>query len=406
MAAEASRRMWCTNGWRAISVHSNGAVLCVTRKVPICSRAQVVSTDAASRLDRTASTNPFCSSTIVSFLLKSNTTTKSTSGYVYYYNFDYSWSFILNFFDKIKLYIQLKRTNCTSHDVVYLIECKNGSVIKNVTSCSDLTLHSKYHKQDKIRTLQVFYKPFDLVVLLTKNRISRNLSISVNYPDSGELPGPTTTKAMMSICESVSFGSSSRSASVNSSWLSSSSSSLSMFERLKLSENCSKTYTTVPSGGGSATACGLSSASFERLVDQVTRRKCKLENLIGVLESNRLNMSDMLLRARAVHFKEINLSHYLDLANIKSILVAPPQVASSSSSQTNQPSSSLSSFSSSSTQDDLVDDYVYNYDANQNGSSSSSSSFRVSTSTGIKKSDVEDLPSCAMDFRFSGKFRK
>lgn len=106
----------------------------------------------------------------------------------------------------------------------------------------------------------------------------------------------------------------------------------------------------------------MAAANFDRLVESVTKRKCKLENLIGVLESNRINLTD-LMRAKSPEFREINLSH-LDLANIKSILIGASTTSTGDSSGGSRPSSKSTIDDSS--QDDFVDDYSYSYNANSN----------------------------------------
>lgn len=219
---------------------------------------------------------------------------------------------------------------------------------------------TKYNKQDKTRTLFLLYKPFDFVLMLTKNRNGKNLTVSVNYPESSET---STSGVNKTICDSnlPTAGS--------------------LFERLSLSEKCKKTYLTNY----------LNSTSIERNIDIINRRKCKLENLIGILESARFNASD-LMRQKSLNFKEVNIS-FLDPS--KSTFVAEPNEKINTDLKIDIPTSSSNDESANT---DEYYYYNYHYDLNQtskknsnNEPSSSLGQFTcltgISTITDFSKSD-------------------
>lgn len=224
----------------------------------------------------------------------------------------------------LKIYLHIKRTNCTSDEVTYLIKCENGSISNNASSCSDLRVKSKYQKKEKTRTLYMQYKPFDLVVLLNKNRVGKNLSISLHYPESRD----TKDRRKMSICEPIT---------------SEVAFSTSTFEKLNLSDQCRGTYMFNSSLSG----------NLERITDSLAKRKCKFENLVEALESGEHNITD-LARLRSAQFKEISLAS-VDLVNVRSLLVdnSAEKKLESKSYDTNEISDEDNYF------------YSYNYDSNQ-----------------------------------------
>lgn len=234
------------------------------------------------------------------------------------------------------------------------MECKNGSLRNNVSLSSDLIIKTKYHKHEKIRTLFLFYRPFDFILVLTKNRDGRNLTVSVSYPDSS----PLTTSLNRTVCDMIATPLEIEQQQKQQYQLDKQTrSSMSLFDRLNLSERCRKTLSQQQTGT-------TSSVTVEQSIETLNRRRCKLENLIGVIESGKLNLSSEMLSPRhqkssAAGFRELSLA-YFDLANIKSVIVEEPMTPPPSTTTPDDVNSSIGL-------SDDIEDYNYdNVDTNSN----------------------------------------
>ena len=200
-----------------------------------------------------------------------------------------------------KIQIDIKSTNCTPHAPTFSIsiDCKDGkfthkSNTTTATTTNDFILKSRYHKLNKTRTLVLYYKPYELVFLLTKFRTSKNLSISVAYPSSS-----SDTKQ---ICDDADTSSA---YAYN---------AASLFEKLNSGVDCSPFSSSSFNLFSIPDSDNENSKKLKNNLDVLNRRRCQLENFVNLAETNQ-RLGVVLKPTVASTFREINLSHFEPLSN-------------------------------------------------------------------------------------------
>jgi hypothetical protein len=75
----------------------------------------------------------------------------------------------------------VKATNCTRVKL-FSVHLINGHLTQNEYN-TDLVLKSKYNLESKSKLLFVYYKPFNMILVLNQNKLKRKFSLSIEYPD-------------------------------------------------------------------------------------------------------------------------------------------------------------------------------------------------------------------------------
>lgn len=138
---------------------------------------------------------------------------------------------------------------------MFIINSKNGNLTQNMHS-HNLIVKSKYNQEYRIKSLLLYYKPLSLVLLISKNKFEKKISIGLEYPDIKE-------KAKDSfLCD---LKSKSNQANVEA--------NLDKFNFL--SEKC-------------VDWAKLDDLYYDDVYSGINKRKCKFENLINFLENSNL----------------------------------------------------------------------------------------------------------------------